>query len=79
MLYNPVVAFLRFATMLRGKSLSTRVNSQCAEKASKCVGLVSDLCQTCVRLVSDLCRTCVELVSDVSECVHKDETALPMT
>ena len=43
LVYNLVGAFLGLAIMLRGESLSARVDSQCAKKTSKCVGLVSDV------------------------------------
>ena len=55
--YNLVGAFLGLATMLRGESLSARVDSQCAEKNVK-------MCRTCVGSVGGLIYFIVELVDE---------------
>ena len=58
--YNLVGAFLGLATMLRGESLSARVDSQCAEKNVK-------MCRTCVGCVgitivnTDFCSSFLSL------------------
>ena len=56
--YNLVGAFLGFATMLRGESLSARVNSQCAGKSVK-------MCRACVRCVGMCSQGCNSLAYDV--------------